>query len=231
MNVKRLMIPVAIVATLGFTACKSEIDDKTAAEVTETTAAEEEAAPAGESIAVVKDVSKIEFVGAKVTRDHDGGFNVFDGNVTFVGDTPSAIDFTIDLTSIWTDTERLTGHLKSADFFDVEKFPTATFKSTGITAAPEGNADNATHMISGTLDMHGLTKAVTFPAGVTSTSERITATSQFTINRHDWEISYKGAPDDLIKDEVLIKLDLRFPAPGAAAGGETVTEGEAATEL
>lgn len=220
MNRRTLFIPMAVAMTLGLGACKSEIDDKTAATVsepakTETMAAE--APPAGEAISVIKETSKISWVGSKVTLDHDGGFNAFDGTVTFVEGKPSAIDFTIDLTSIWSDNERLTGHLKSSDFFDVEKFPTATFKSTGITEAPAGNADNATHMITGNLDMHGVTKAVTFPATVMTTPEGITATSQFTINRHDWGISYAGMPDDLIKDLVLMKLDLRFPPAPAAA--------------
>ncbi len=221
MKLKNFIIPITIVATVGLGACKSEIDNKTAAEVseaTETVAAEE--APAGEPIAVIKEESKIEFVGAKVTRDHVGGFHEFDGHVAFVDGTPSSIDFTIDLNSMWSDTERLTGHLKSADFFEVETFPTATFESSGITTAPEGNADNATHMISGTLDMHGVTKTVTFPASVTMAAEGISAASEFTINRQDWGIAYAGKPDDLIKDNVLIKLDLKFPpAPGAATGG------------
>jgi polyisoprenoid-binding protein YceI len=212
MRVRAFIIPVAVVATLGLAGCKSEIDDKTAAQVSEPVATETIAAEeTGVSVAVVKDVSRIEWVGRKVTLDHDGGFKNFDGSVTFVDDKPSSIDFTIDLTSIWSDTERLTGHLKSADFFEVETFPTATFKSSGIADAEAGNPDNATHVISGNLDMHGVTKAVTFPATVMWTSEGITATSQFTINRQDWGISYPGKPDDLIRDEVLIKLDLKFP--------------------
>jgi len=236
MKAKNLIIPMAVVLTLGLGACKSEIDNKTAAEVSEPVATETMAAEeaAGESIAVIKDVSTISWVGSKVTLDHDGGFKDFDGSVTFAGEQPTAIGFTIDLTSIWSDNERLTGHLKSADFFDVETYPTATFESTGITEAEAGNPDNATHMISGNLDMHGVTKAVTFPATVMTTSDGIAATSQFTINRHDWGISYPGKPDDLIKDLVLMKLDLRFPPAPGSASAETAeapaAEGEAATE-
>jgi polyisoprenoid-binding protein YceI len=231
MKTRNLIIPVVVVATLGLGACKSEIDNKTAAEVSEAAATETmaaEAAPAGESIGVIKDVSKISFVGSKVTLDHDGGFNDFDGNVMFVEGKPSAINFTIDLNSLWTDAEKLTGHLKSPDFFDVATFPTATFTSTGITEAEAGNPDDATHMISGNLDLHGVTKSVTFPATVMTTPDGITATSQFTINRHDWGISYPGKPDDLIKDLVLIKLDLRFPsAPAAEMAAAAPAEGEA----
>jgi len=231
MNTNKLVIPITIAATLVLGACKSEIDDKTAAKVsepatTETMAAEP--APAGQSIEVLADASKISFVGSKVTLDHDGGFNSFDGNVAFVEGKPSTINFTIDLNSIWSDSEKLTGHLKSADFFDVEKHPVATFGSTAITEAEAGNPDNATHMITGNLDMHGVTKSVTFPATVTTTPEGIGASSQFTINRQDWGISYPGKPDDLIKDLVLIKLDLKFPpAPGA---GEAETAEAPATE-
>ena len=59
-------------------------------------------------------------------------------------------------------------------------------------------------------------KEVTIPVVAQQTADGVRTTSEFTINRHDWGISYKGAADDLIKDNVLIKLDLVFPPPPAA---------------
>lgn len=217
---KRMMVLLTVIAVMTFAACKSEISGKTAADVSEPEATAA-AAPTGEAVAVVKETSSITFVGRKVTRDHDGGFKDFDGNVTWTDGAPTGIDFTIDLNSVWTDTERLTGHLKSADFFDVEMFPTATFESTEIADAAEGNEDNATHMLTGNLDMHGMQKSVTFPARVEETESGLHATAEFTINRQDWNIAYPGKPDDLIKDEVLIKLDLNYPpSPITTEGGE-----------
>ncbi|HET8797112.1 MAG TPA: YceI family protein, partial [Thermoanaerobaculia bacterium] len=122
----------------------------------------------------------------------------------------------IDLTSIETDTPDLTTHLKTPDFFDVAKYPKATFTSTSLTTAPAGAANGATHELKGILDLHGVQKEVTIPVTATTTPEGVRTTSEFTINRHDWGISYKGMADDLIKDNVLIKLDLLFPPPPTA---------------
>lgn len=209
-----------LVASLALVACQSEIADKPAAEVSETTtvATETAAAPAGEAVVadVIKDKSAIRFVGAKVTRDHKGEFRNFDGTVQYAGGQPQQVSFTIDLNSIETDTENLTKHLKTADFFDVEKHPTATFTSTSLTAAPAGSPEGVTHMLQGTLDLHGVKKDVSIPVKTEQTADGLRATSEFTINRHDWGISYKGMADDLIKDNVLIQLDLLFPPAPAA---------------
>jgi polyisoprenoid-binding protein YceI len=203
--------------------CKSEVDQKPAAEVTETQAATapDTAAttPAAGAVSanVVKEKSSINWVGAKVTRDHKGKFNNFDGTIEYVGGQPSRVSFDIDLNSLESDDEKLTGHLKSPDFFDVAKYPKATFTSTELTPAPAGTAGGATHMLKGTLDMHGVKKDVSIPVVAQVTPEGVRTTSEFTINRHDWGISYKGAADDLIKDNVLIKLDLMFPPPPPAS--------------
>jgi polyisoprenoid-binding protein YceI len=210
-----------------FPACqKSEITDKPAAEVTDTglattspdTAASATQAPTGPVTRanVIKEKSKIEFVGAKVTRDHNGKFNTFDGSIEYAGATPQKISFDIDLNSLQTDDPKLDGHLKTADFFDVARFPKATFTSTSLTPAPAGSPDGATHILRGTLDMHGVQKEVTVPVKTEQSAEGVHATSEFTINRHDWGISYKGMADDLIKDNVLIRLDMMFPPPPAA---------------
>lgn len=203
--------------------CKSEIDNKHAAEVSETAATTPTdttpmATPAAgtTSAPVVKEKSKIEFVGAKVTRDHHGQFKTFDGSIEYAAAQPSRISFDIDLNSVETDTEKLTGHLKSPDFFDVATYPKATFVSTSVTPAPAGAPNGTTHVLKGTLDLHGTKKDIEIPVVAQQTAEGVHTTSEFTINRHDWGISYKGAADDLIKDNVLIKLDLWFPPPPAA---------------
>src|SRR5688572_23247180 len=203
-------------------ACKSEIDNKPAAEVseavsTDTTLTTTQAAAGTTSTApVIKEKSKIEFVGAKVTRDHQGKFNAFDGSIEYAGSQPSRISFDIDLNSIETDDEKLTGHLKTPDFFDVAKYPKATFTSTSIAPAPAGAPAGTTHILRGTLDMHGTKKDVEIPVITHVSADGVHAQSEFTINRHDWGISYRGAADDLIKDNVLIKLSLMFPPPPAA---------------
>ncbi len=221
------MTRTALLSLAVFTliACQGEITDKPAAEVTETsasattTAASADTAPAANAVTanVIKEKSSIHFVGAKVTRKHDGKFNAFDGRIEYVAGRPEKISFDIDLNSIETDTPQLTGHLKSPDFFDVAKYPKATFTSTSLAEAPAGSPDGTTHTLRGTLDLHGVQKEVAIPVKTVQAPDGVRATSEFTINRHDWGISYKGMADDLIRDNVLIRLDLVFPPPPAAA--------------
>ena len=199
---------------------KSELTDKPAADVSETsgsttTTAAPSESPAGPSTRanVIKEKSKIEWVAGKVTRDHHGSFKVFNGGIEYAGAVPQSISFTIDTTSVETDTPQLTTHLKSADFFDVAKFPQATFTSKSLTPADPGAPAGTTHMLHGTLDLHGVQKEVVIPVKTEQTADGMRATSEFTIDRHDWGINYKGMADDLIKDNVLIKLDLLFPPP------------------
>ncbi len=211
---------VMLSLALVLPACqKSEIADKPAAAVSETTAAApaDTAPPAGATSAkVINEKSKIEFVGAKVTRDHQGRFNNFDGSIDYVAGKPSRIAFEIDMNDLWTDTEQLTQHLKSPDFFDVAKYPKANFVSTSLAEAPAGSPGGATHILKGNLNLHGVEKEVTVPVVAVQSPEGVRTTSEFTINRHDWGISYKGMADDLIKDTVLIKRDLIFPPPPTA---------------
>lgn len=217
-----LILAISIL-TFGAGCRESAVDQGPAAEVSETSATvassdtgATDTAASGTVSRVIKERSKIEFVGAKVTRDHNGKFNNFDGSIEYAGGQPQKISFDIDLNSIETDDEKLTGHLKTPDFFDVAKYPKATFTSTSLTPAPAGSPDGATHTLTGTLDMHGVKKDVTIPVKAQQSAEGVRTTSEFTINRHDWGISYRGAADDLIRDNVLIKLDLMFPPPPAA---------------
>jgi len=154
--------------------------------------------------------SKIEFVGAKVTGKHEGSFSVFTGTVTIPGGDPlkGSVAVEIDSASLKSDSEKLTGHLKSADFFDVAKYPKARFTSTAVKA---GGDKGASHTISGNLELHGVTKGITFPANIKTVGDKVEVDAEFGINRKDFGIVYPGMPDDLIKDEVLIKLTVRAP--------------------
>ena len=157
---------------------------------------------------ITSDNSKVEFVGSKVTGKHDGGFKVFTGEIKVADGNKiegSSVTVEIDTTSVYTDAEKLTGHLKSADFFDVEKHPKATFVSTEIKPGGEGGAS---HTVVGNLTLHGVTKSITFPATIAVDGDKASVKSEFSINRKDFEILYAGKADDLIRDDVVIKLDL-----------------------
>ncbi len=148
--------------------------------------------------------SKFAFVGAKVTGKHEGGFKTFEGTVEVPGTdlSKARIKATVTPASAFTDSEKLTGHLLSPDFFDVEKFPTATFVSTAI--KPAGEAFDVT----GDLTLHGVTKSITFPAKLKLEGDAVTAGAEFAINRKDFGITYPGKADDLIADNVAITLEL-----------------------
>jgi polyisoprenoid-binding protein YceI len=222
MRVSRTSFAIAPLAMLGFvffaSGCANPADDKPAAVVAEArTEAAPKAAPSESQIFEMVPPSSISFVGSKVTGKHDGGFNSFHGEIQVVGGDPtqSSIRLVIDTNSLWSDNERLTGHLKSPDFFEVETYPTATFESTSIVAQEGG------HLVTGNLDLHGVTKSVSFPAQVAVSPDRITAQAEFSIKRFDWGIVYPGMTDDLIRDDVVVKFDLvATPKSSATAAVE-----------
>jgi len=121
----------------------------------------------------------------------------------------------VDVTSLDTGKAKLNGHLNSADFFDTEKYPKATFQSTNI---QEGSTEaGMTHTVTGDLTMRGVTKSVTFPMKVQVTDERVTGEAEFAINRMDWNIAFPGAPDNLIQDKVVLTVKLVAPNPNTTA--------------
>lgn len=144
----------------------------------------------------------IEFTGSKVTGKHDGGFKAFQGAVTIVENSPEKSRFkvTIDMNSTFSDSDRLTGHLKNEDFFDVKKFPESSFESTAI------EKDDKKFKVTGNFTLHGVTKSITFPVDLSFDDKHFKLGSEFSINRKDFGIVYKGKADDLIRDGVVIRL-------------------------
>jgi polyisoprenoid-binding protein YceI len=189
-------------------------EGKTPAIVTSAQEAKQGAAqPASttELVSIDSSASKIQFVGAKVTGSHNGSFEELDGTIRLVDGTPSKseVKLTITMSSLVVEPAKLQGHLLSPDFFDAEKFPKATFESTEI---KQGGSDGASHTVTGNLELRGTKKAITFPATITVEGGTVRARAEFAINRKDFGIVYPGAPDDLIKDDVLIELDIRGSA-------------------
>ncbi|HTV17655.1 MAG TPA: YceI family protein, partial [Polyangiaceae bacterium] len=140
--------------------------------------------------------SKFDFVAAKITKSHDGAFKQYSGTATVVGDDLHSVVVEVETASIEADDPKLTGHLKTADFLDVEKFPKATFKSSNITKKA---AAGATHEVTGALTLHGVTQQITFPVTVNVAPTAVTASGQVTIDRQKFAVTYPGMPDDLIK--------------------------------
>ncbi len=151
--------------------------------------------------------STVKFVGRKMTKDHEGTFEEIAGKAKLRGFMPLEFKVGIQTRSVATDHPDLTNHLKGADFFNTAKYPSARFTSTKVRPGGEGTA---THTITGELSMLAVTKRITFPATIVVTDAGATGLAEFKINRKDFGIVYPGRPDDLISDEVLLKLNLAY---------------------
>ena len=206
----RIMIGVTILSGFIFlAACSDPAADKTKAVTGEATqVTSPRTAPGqGQRYQITPENSKIEFVGSQVTGQHNGSFGNFSGQVNFAGSPENShVNITIQMDSISADDPKLTEHLKTADFFDVAKYPQATFVSTAI---KPGGDKGATHTVTGNLTMHNVTKAVTFPATIAVTPDTATVDSTFSINRKDFGINYAGAANNLIRDDVALTLHIR----------------------
>lgn len=200
------LIILAGLMALGLVGCSDPAKDTPDAVVQDAKGGGEGAseAPAGGKTYTLTDESVLQFVGSKVTGSHEGGFNSVTGSVivkdgAIHGNGP----IVIDMNSIWSDNQKLTGHLKNKDFFEVETYPTSKFTITSV--AKEGELYNVT----GDLEMHGVTKSITFPANITVSDDSLAVDANFDINRQLWNINYTGMADDLIRDNVVLKMSIK----------------------
>jgi polyisoprenoid-binding protein YceI len=174
------------------------------------------AAPANaETLRVGPADSSVGFVGAKVTAQHVGRFGDFDGTILLVPGAleKSRVELDVKVASLSVEggpeIVGLADHLRSADFFDVAKFPSARFVSTAIQAGSK--VAGANYTVTGNLEIRGTSRSVTFPATITAAAEALQVKTEFGINRKDFGIVYPGMKDDLIKDHVLVRVDLKAP--------------------
>jgi polyisoprenoid-binding protein YceI len=201
---KTTLLTLAVSAPILFVSCENPADKTTDAKVS--AAVEKSGTTAENGIKYVfTPASQVNFVGSKVTGSHQGGFKAFTGHFTIKDGAPVGNDHkaVIDMASTFADDEKLTGHLKSPDFFDIEKFPQATFDVTGFKKDSE-----TTYTVSGNFTLHGQTKNISFPATVNQSGDAVRIDAKFDINRKDFGIVYAGKADDLIRDEVVIELKL-----------------------
>ena len=142
-----------------------------------------------------------------------GGFKTFSGSIELdeADMTKATVAVTIDAASIDTAEEKRDAHLKSADFFDVEKFPTLTFKSKSITKS--GDA----YEVAGELTIHGVTKDVVLhtqfegkgkdPWG----NERVAFAAKTSVNREDFGLKWNQvleAGGVLVSNKIEIELEV-----------------------
>ena len=169
----------------------------------------------------VDSTTTVTWTGFKPTGKHDGTFKVSEGNLLVNNNSLVGGSFTIDINSLNNldlagDAKQksgLEGHLKSPDFFNAEKFPTAKFEITSVKPYAATDTSNKTKdanfIIEGNLTLKDSTKNISFPAKVTVDANKASAAADFNIDRTLWGMSYKGPnnPQDwVISKEVNIKL-------------------------
>lgn len=157
--------------------------------------------------------SEINFVADSRMLSAHGFFGRWDADVKLDAAKweNSTVAITIDAASINTRQERRDGHLRSADFFDVEKHPTITFKSVSVKSTGANKLD-----ITGDLTVRGTTKRITVPAtmmfyeGGTGRFR-----GQFVINRQDYGVSYDSKLNP-IQNDVQVQWDIALSEPKPA---------------
>lgn len=203
---KHAALGLIVMSAAMMQACADPAANKPKATVTNAQAESNTSKPAGaEKLVLSPENAKVEFVAAKVTRSHNGSFKQFAGTIDFLPGSieSSRVTIDIDTGSVVTDDDGLTAHLKTPDFFDVAKFPKATFVSTKIEPVKK---DGASHEITGNFALHGVQKSITFPALIHFNQDTVEVQAEFSINRKDFGLIYAGKADDLIRDGVVIKL-------------------------
>lgn len=165
--------------------------------------------------------SHVKWVGKKVTGQHNGTIALKSGEVDLAGDSLKGGKFEVDMTSIvcedLKDAEtnaKLIGHLKTDDFFGVDKNPTSTLVIKSVKPAAKPTKD-ATHEITGDLTIKGTTHPVTFPAVVEVKGGKLHATGKIDIDRTKYNIRYgsgkffQNLGDKTIYDNFELTFDVK----------------------
>lgn len=150
------------------------------------------------------------------TASHNGTLNLKSGNLVMKGNQVVGGTFVFDMNSIDDKDltgeyhDKLNGHLKAGDFFEVEKYPTATFVVTSV----KKNSDKIYNsLVTGNLTVKGVTKSVTFPAKIQYSKGVVSLVSnKFTFDRQKFGITYKSTMQDvLLKDDIdmLVKVSAK----------------------
>ena len=167
-----------------------------------------------------KEQSNIDWRGYKIFKSqntsHFGTMNFSEGEISvkngaivsgkFVADTKSLTN--IDLADDKEASEKLNQHLKSVDFFDVEKYPTAVFELTKVTPTEQGDYNST---LEGNLTIKDQTKQVSFNANVKVTDEQITISTEPTdINRQDFNVNFLSPVENgILKNEITLQISVK----------------------
>lgn len=160
--------------------------------------------------------SKIAWLAKKVTGSHNGFINISGGTLQVDGSTLTGGSFNVDTRTMTVEdikdekgNARLLGHLKSDDFFSVEKHPEASF---AITSAKKKSGN--TYDITGNLTIKGISQSITFPADVVVNGNQLNAKATIKIDRTKFDIKYRSNSffenlgDKAIYDDFTLDVEL-----------------------
>ena len=230
-NMKIKLAALLIAGSIGFISC-TNAPESDEAKTTEAKNVDNE--KTGDVWKLNVADSKIDWVGTKVSGYHVGTVPLKSGEIYLKNDQVTGGKFILDIANMevvgpkGSDTvanRKLLGHLKSADFFAVEKNPEGTFELTDVqpykgdaikdTTDPRQEeiskykVTDPTHTVSGNLTLKGVTKNIEFPARITVSGNAAEAIAKFNIDRKDWGIVYPGKPDDLIRDAIHLGIAIK----------------------
>ena len=130
--------------------------------------------------------SSIDWIGRKITGQHTGKIKISSGDLLVNGNAIKGGSFVMDMNSMNSDSQKLTGHLKTDDFFSVEKNPTSKFVITKVTGAGKDRIN-----VIGDLTIKGITQSISFPATVKKEGNAIVAVAKnVMIDRSKFDIRY-----------------------------------------
>jgi len=162
-------------------------------------------------LTAIKEKTKLSWLGEKVTGEHTGTVSLQSGWLHLTDNKIVSGEFLIDMTSIKDDggSERLIGHLKSEDFFGVEKNPVSKLVITGSTPLEKG-----TGTVRGNLTIKGITNPVEFKVAMQKSEEGTWFYTNIVIDRSKFNVRYGSGSffdnlgDKTIYDEFKLKVNL-----------------------
>lgn len=210
-----LLLTAAVLAAPAFAATNAERPSK------------EVAKPTPEPYALQPQLSTLGWLAKKVTGQHNGSIQFQSGQMLVKGSQIVGGTFVVDMASVKVEdltggpNEKLVGHLKSDDFFAVEKHPTATFVITSVQPL-KGNANGNNATITGNLTIKGTTNPLSFPAKIGVKNGVAAASGTATIDRTKYDIRYRSTSffeslgDKAIDDTFTLTFNAIAKADGVA---------------
>ncbi len=176
-----------------------------------------EAAPTAEVIINTLE-GQVKWTGYGVGKSHGGTLQIKSGEIKLVDDVATQLSFVVDMKSLTSpDSEKLVGHLKNSDFFDVEKFSEGIFKSTEIKLIKQAKANGSNYSIKGDLTIKGKTNPIEFTASISHEGKKYMGLAEFEIaDRTKYDIVYNSDKfltvsklgDKLIKNNIALQVSI-----------------------